>query len=89
MSILDNELKRFDNMKEELQKKQKLIAESGSNAGRLKVPVYPGSLTRQLCRRKGGAIIFWPWNSLFLYFPIRLFDPTRMNTNGQNGSSAS
>lgn len=36
MSILDNELKRFDNMKEELQKKQKLIAESGSNAGRLK-----------------------------------------------------
>lgn len=39
MSILDNELKRFDNMKEELQKKQKLIAESGSNAGRLKVPV--------------------------------------------------
>jgi len=36
MSILENELKRFDNMKEELQKKQKQIAEGGSNASRLK-----------------------------------------------------
>ena len=36
MSILENELKRFDNMKEELQKKRKQIAEGGSNASRLK-----------------------------------------------------
>ena len=37
MSILENELKRFDNMKEELQKKQKQISEASSNAARLKV----------------------------------------------------
>ena len=44
MTILENELNRFDNMKEELQKKQKQIAEGGSNASRLKViPSLPTS----------------------------------------------
>ena len=41
MAILENELKRFDNMKEELEKKRRLIAEAGSNGGRLKVGVGP------------------------------------------------
>ena len=44
MSILENELKRFDNMKEELQKKQKQIAEGGPNASRLKVGIIFFSL---------------------------------------------
>ena len=60
MSILENELKRFDNMKEELQKKQKQIAEGGSNASRLKASLLVSTFLR------AQLLLIFPFVSLFV-----------------------